>query len=593
MRITRMGIAAFVLAASLPVSAFAVDAELQKKIDDLSQQLESLKQQVQKSEEKAKVTEEKVEKTEALAKQTDEKSLGKWLTIGGDYRFRVDSLRGDVAPYANAMTFGTYVQNSMKQLYNDTYNLMFNGAVATATNGLRPPTQTEFMAAQQQAGAAATTAQNQAMQQALTNPALMAQFLAQSKAMQDAYKTKNNTLYTNRVGLNIKAKATENVTFKSRLLMYKVAGAQYDSSTIGPYFSDRAGIFDGTLGHVPSDGQLTVDQAYVTWSNIAEQPLWFSVGRRPSTDGSPLHLKNNTEKTGTAGLPALLVNYAFDGMTIGYAPDVDALGSPYVKLCYGRGFESGFSGSPAGNSLKDTDMLGVQAAVYNTDDVTALIQYNRGFNIFDAPVFMTGPFNTLSVGPSVNLGDIDWYGFDVVGKTDKVGPGVFNWFLDGALSVTHPNHDTSAQFGGMGMLSGGFMDPDMNPSSKTGWAVFVGGRYDVTATKTKLGFEYNHGSKNWIAFAPSADDMWTSKLGTRGNAYEGYVIQELNLKPISSLLSKVFFKVGYQYYDFEYTGSNNWVGAPVKISDLNSASLQLMAPIKNAQDIYGTFEVQF
>ena len=62
--------------------------------------------------------------------------------------------------------------------------------------------------------------------------------------------------------------------------------------------------------------------------------------------------------------------------------------------------------------------------------------------------------------------------------------------------------------------------------------------------------------------------MWTSKVGTRGNVYEGYVIQELKLKPISSYLSKVFFRVGYQYYDFDYTGSNNWIGAPVKISDL-------------------------
>ena len=80
--------------------------------------------------------------------------------------------------------------------------------------------------------------------------------------------------------------------------------------------------------------------------------------------------------------------------------------------------------------------------------------------------------------------------------------------------------------------------------------------------------EYNYGSKNWITFVPAADDMWTTKLGTRGNVYEAYLIQEINLKPISSYLSKAFFRFGYQYYDFEYTGSNNWVGAPVKIADL-------------------------
>jgi len=88
--------------------------------------------------------------------------------------------------------------------------------------------------------------------------------------------------------------------------------------------------------------------------------------------------------------------------------------------------------------------------------------------------------------------------------------------------------------------------------------------------------------------------MWTSKLGARGNVYEGYIIQELPLKPISSYVSKAFFRVGYQFYDFDYTGSNNWVGGPVKISALNNpANAQMLTPLSNAQDLYATFEVHF
>ena len=87
--------------------------------------------------------------------------------------------------------------------------------------------------------------------------------------------------------------------------------------------------------------------------------------------------------------------------------------------------------------------------------------------------------------------------------------------------------------------------------------------------------------------------MWTSKVGARGNVYEPYIIQELNLKPISSYLSKAFFKLGYQYYDFEYTGSNNWVGAPKKISSIQPTDLMMLTPVKTAHDIYGTFEVKF
>ena len=54
-------------------------------------------------------------------------------------------------------------------------------------------------------------------------------------------------------------------------------------------------------------------------------------------------------------------------------------------------------------------------------------------------------------------------------------------------------------------------------------------------------------------------------------------------------------RIGYQYYDFDYTGSNNWVGAPVKITDLTKSPLnaQLLTPMKSAQDIYATFEVKF
>ncbi len=150
----------------------------------------------------------------------------------------------------------------------------------------------------------------------------------------------------------------------------------------------------------------------------------------------------------------------------------------------------------------------------------------------------------------------------------------------------------SANAGFEGLLTGQFFQPEA-PTDKTGWVAWVGARYDVTASSTKIGAEYNHGSKNWFGLTPAADDLWTSKVGTRGNVYEGYIIQELPLKPVSSYVSKAFFRAGYQYYDFEYTGSNNWVGAPVKISNIKPTDMMLLTPLKKAQDIYVTFEVHF
>ncbi len=400
-----------------------------------------------------------------------------------------------------------------------------------------------------------------------------------------ASRPTNDSLYTNRFGLDLKVKATQDVTVNVRLLAYKVFGSQDSNSITGnggtPYFADRVGVFDGTLGHIPSSSFLNVDRAYATWSNILELPMWFSIGRRPATDGAPLNFKNNTNPPGNGGTPALLVNYAFDGMTLGIAPDFEMLPGFYAKVCYGRGFESGYDTSNAvRNGLKDTDMLGVAIIPVDTEPLRIWTQWNRGFDIFDFPVMNNTAFGNTA--PSKSLGAIDWFGIGAASTIKKVGPGDLNFFVDTAMSITHPSNNVSENAGYQGMLTGEFFAQDFNPKAKTGYAVYTGLRYDLP-TRTKIGFEYNYGSKYWITFSPAADDMWTSKVGTRGHVFEPYVIQELDLKPISSIFAKAFFKVGYQYYNFEYTGSNNWVGAPIKMSDIQPTDMMLMAPLKRAQ----------
>jgi hypothetical protein len=637
-----MNLAASALLAglSLPLAANAAEEDLQKKIDQLSKEVDLLKGQV---------------------KKVDDKSLGKWLTIGGDYRFRVDSLLGETVPYTNAIgtmknlvggfTAGPnavagapvganavinnpsaaafIMQGKAGSLFTpqqfDTilnqympsamYNA-FTGQIMPALGAMTPAQvngflQTNALTAQQQ-GILNTLTQKGIMNKVMSmmTPANQAAFAnmpdayrqaAMVMAMQGflgansgnlatvpAYQPKNETLYTNKFGLDLHAKATQNITVTAKLDMYKAFGSQSDSTTSGDFFADRVGVFDGTVGHVPSDSKLNVDRIYATWSNIADQPIWFSAGRRPATNGAPSNLRMNTERPGNGGVPALLVDYAFDGMVLGYAPDIDALPGSYAKVCYGRGFDSGIN-TPT-NSLKDTDMLGIAIVPVDTDPLRVWLQWNRGFEIFDFPAMNNTVFGNTA--PATNLGSIDWYGAGAMTTLKNVGPGTLNFFADFGLNVTHPNGNVSDNAGFQGLMTGEFFNQDFAPEDKTGWAVYTGVRYDLPS-KTKLGFEFNHGSKNWIPFAPAADDMWTSKVGTRGNVFEPYIIQELNLKPISSYLSKAFFKIGYQYYDFEYTGSNNWVGAPQKISAIQPTDLLLMTPLKSAQDIYATFEVKF
>lgn len=542
----------------LPVLAFD-QADLLNKIEALSKELERLKQQLQEMQQREAQKEERITVVEKKAEQAAEGAGPfSWLEIGGDYRARLDSLKGNVHDY---MQYDPNFRYGPFQFLPNTYTYFFSSP-------------------------------------------------------QDGYKVKNDTLLTNRLGLNLKVKATEDITVKARLLMYKVWGHETMTPVQGNFFADRAfGPFDGTVAHVPSDNALRVDQAYATWANIADLPVWLSVGRRPSTGGRPSNLRYNTEWIGTAGIPSLMVDYAFDGATIGVAPDIEALPGAYAKVCYGRGFDSGFKSRF--NSIKDTDFLGVNIVPYDTENLHIELQWQRGWNIFNTPPdgmnqridMGGGNFITVNTPVSTNLGNIDWFGGLVAGKFDKLGPGNLNLFASAAMSKTHPNNNLfSLPFGVVSsnntlgdsddiVFNAGFglLYDEGNKKSRTGNAIYLGARYDLP-TGTKIGAEYNHGSKYWIGMVPAADDMWTSKLGTRGDVYEAYVIQELGwLKPISKK-GKAFFRLGYQYYKFAYTGSNSWLGEPKKIKDLDTvdpSNTQLFAPLKNAQNIYLTFDVQF
>jgi len=540
----------------LPFQAFAEEAfaqgqadELRQKLNTLEEQMKALQKQIEALEkEKAVAAPEAAAVEEPPAEPTG--AVAPWLELGGDFRSRLDYLKGDVPDY-------------------------FQFGVDPATGGFLP------------------------------TPV-------------SGHDVKNETLLTNRLGLNVKARATEDVQVKARLLMYKIWGHETAdplmNSGESPFFADRVNPFDGSVTHVPQDANLRVDYAYATWSNVFGQPAWFSVGRRPSTGGAPSNIRQNKEKLGTAGIPNILVDYAFDGLSIGYAPYIEALPGAYAKFCYGRGFDAGWE-SDSVPDLDDVDFVGLNIVPYDTENLHIELQYNAGFNIFDTmsdgftmhvnpatglPAAPGEPFIEVTLPVSANLGNIHWLGGVVMGKVKEN----LNLFVSSAVSRTDPTSTSTFAFADF--TGDGIPDPvagllnDCDPTTgicptdeHTGYAIYVGGRYDIPATGTKIGAEFNYGSKNWISVIPAADDLWTSKLGTRGKVYELYVIQELKKKPISKL-GKAFFRLGYQYYDFDYTGSNNWVGAPKKIDDLdNPMNAQFFTPIEKAQDVYLTFDVQF
>ncbi|RJR15254.1 MAG: DUF3373 family protein [Nitrospiraceae bacterium] len=529
----------------LPAYLFAAaEGDLEQKILDMSNQLEEMKKELKKMKTQESFQDKRVSAAEEKA--SDVESKWSWLTIGGEYRFRIDSLKGRV---------GEYMQYSPSASYS-------------VPNYPMPGMTTLFR----------------------STPV-------------EEYTAENDSVMFNRFRLKLNADVYENLTVASRLSMYKVWGHSSMSPVQGSYFADRAmGAFDGTVGYVPQDNVLRVDYAFATWSNIADTPVWFSIGRRYSTQGVPTNIRQNTDKIGTAGVAGHLIDYAFDGLTIGYAPDIEALPGAYAKFCYGRGYDSGFNTDvPGSNVTKDTDFVGLFIDPIFTDDLNIELQVVRANNIFD-----TLPDG----GVSTNLGDIDNFGVYVNGRIKDIGFGDLNLFVSGAMSKTYPNEnlyelDFFSMDGGTTWTKGGYglLYDDGDPmqaggqgnDGHTGSSIYAGARYDIKKTGTKVGLEYNYGSKYWITFAPAADDLWTSKLGTRGSVYEGYVIQELPGTPVSKF-GKAFVRLGYQYYKFKYTGSNNWIGEPKEIDDLNTtdpAGTQMLAPLKSAQDIYLTLDISF
>jgi len=410
----------------------------------------------------------------------------------------------------------------------------------------------------------------------------------------------NDTLWTNRLRINMRVGVTENVDFKGRLAMYKTWGNE-------SAFTDNSGkmfpLFDGNVTRTPTgDSALYVDRAYVNWNNIAGLPIWFSIGRRPTTDGPPASIRMNSEDR--LATPMAFMDWPFDGISVGYAWDwgVEELGNGRIRFCYGRGFEAGLqdgrtttlvNGAPRDPDVEDTDFAGFSWDIMQKGDRFAYIQSYVAFNLFNYPNFQD-PFVDFGAqqqpqnggfGARTNVGNI-WHSSAVY--EDKIAG--LNYFIAGGWSQTHPDAN--------GMFFDPF-NPADNTDSKNGYSAYIGVRYDLDNAGFKFGAEFNYGSKYWLAMSPGHDDIYRSKLATRGQVYEVYTIWDLPTGAALSKYAKTFMRLGYQHYEYDYSGSGDWNFVPVDVDDtatvstLNSILPGGFDPVKSADQVYLTFEAWF
>src|SRR5690242_18099795 len=137
---------------------------------------------------------------------------------------------------------------------------------------------------------------------------------------------------------------------------------------------------------------------------------------------------------------------------------------------------------------------------------------------------------------------------------EQIVPSMFasnNWASLRPNGVTTP-------FGGLGS------DPFETPQNHEGQMVYVGLEYNFPQNdgKTKIGFEFNHGTKYWFNFANAEDDIIAPKTNTRGDVYETYLTHRI--------YDRFILKLGYIRYNYNYSGSGWHVGAP---KDLDTAAI--------------------
>lgn len=378
---------------------------------------------------------------------------------------------------------------------------------------------------------------------------LMKQF--EQNAYVPGYDYDDDILRTSRLRLEMNADVGDNVSFYGRLAMYKVWG---DSTGVQVFNGQPTSInWDGTQATYPnSDDLIHLERAYFNWTRIGGTGLYLSVGRRPSTNGVPLNFRDDEPRGGTP--MGSLFNYQFDGITVGYhINDYSTL-----RLCYGVGYESGWGNAsqtrlPA-DRLDDAFFYGLVWDVWDTPSMYIHLIAARAEDITDGfPGTTILPVDPLTgepipaplpirYEPSGTIGNMDLAGF-VITRHD----GPFDYFFSYGWMESDPTSFTSP-FGGM------FADPFDQPESQNGDMYYLGARYNFNGDRTKIGLEYNHGSKYWFNFALSEDDYLAPKTSTRGDVWEAYLTHRIR--------DRFIFKLAYIDYQYDYSGSGWLLGAP-------------------------------
>lgn len=424
----------------------------------------------------------------------------------------------------------------------------------------------------------------------------------------DVYDADNDIIYTTKFRMNMKSRINNHLSFTGRLAAYKVWG---DSTGVNFNHGNMSDVsLDGTSASQPRGDVIHLERAYINYKNtLGAIPYNLSLGRRPSTDGPPLEYAANSLEGGSPF--GSVINWQFDGASLSFAlEDLTGIPGAAFKFCYGLGYESDFgnSGSMSANSqVDDVHLMGFISDLFNNDVTSVGLMYAYAPDLTDgfagttvmpfivSAADMVGndgvdeyyfePNNGAFISrlePTANIGDWQAVSLLIRSNLEEALDRDIDLFLSASWSSTDPDQISANPFYelmGMGLLSS-----NGQLKKHDGYSVYAGCVLPMPAG-ARLGLEYNWGSKYWFNFTGAEDSLTGSKLATRGSVYETYYHQ-----PISG--DWFFLTLGGRYYDYEYTGSGNPLGAPVKISEAMSTDALFPVP-ETVWDMYLSATVRF
>ena len=367
----------------------------------------------------------------------------------------------------------------------------------------------------------------------------------------------NNSLLTSRLYLDMAASPMKGLVFKGRLAIYSTWGAHvYDES---------AGLKDWSVSSKATDTIMRVKEAFFVYNDsIGEQPITFSIGRRPSTNG---FLANYRENEKTSGSPAAhITNMEVNAAMVKLSWDRFIPGA-YTKFVYGRahsGEMEGVYGNDAAARFPYADL----DTVLEDENVDFFVMpgdaYNNGqYQIMYqwAHIFDTKGKNVNTDTNKVAAGSADL--FSLALKVDGIGDEISD-FLDETtvfVSGAYTNYSANDGYSILGTEAG----------SVDGSSIWIGAIIpDGFTDAGKFGFEYNYGSKYWTPMTWAEDTAIGSKIAVRGDAYEAYWNFELfGVKYLPS-------QIRYTYAQHDYTPNINCAGwVTPQAVDITSQDIRL------------------